>query len=341
MTDTAPRRTARRRRTPRQERKLEQFEQIQESRDYLGDPTPLLATAQGIFHFDLDDQVNKLIEARQEDPELGFIMRLLALCTLPRTNPGKRERYVRRNGPWAMVMIAGGTEGRLPYGTLPRLVLAWICTEAVRTQSRRLTLGRSLSEFMRKLDLNPSSGGAKSDRGRLHNQLERLLRATVELNYSGEKGTHWVGDRITNESHLWWDPRRPDEPVLWESSIELGEKFFKEIIGRPIPIDMNVLKAMKRSALGLDLYLWLTCKLYKLKVPWAIEWRKLYAQFAPNPTAGDRFAINGLRKDVLRELKKLKAAWPELDYRTPKGRLELRPTRPLIDPRPEISTDPV
>ena len=50
--------------------------------------------------------------------------------------------------------------------------------------------------------------------------------------------------------------QRPDEPSLWESKIYLGEAFFNEIIRHPVPLDMNILKAMKRSPLGLDLYLW-------------------------------------------------------------------------------------
>ena len=54
-------------------------------------------------------------------------------------------------------MIAG-TDNKLPYGNLPRLLLAWVCTEAVRTQSRVLILGDSVSEFMRKLDIYSTSG---------------------------------------------------------------------------------------------------------------------------------------------------------------------------------------
>ena len=56
--------------------------------------------------------------------------RLLALCTLPRTNPGDRTQYKRVNGPYTLIMSCSGAV-KLPYGTLPRLLLAWICTEAV------------------------------------------------------------------------------------------------------------------------------------------------------------------------------------------------------------------
>ena len=56
-------------------------------------------------------------------------------------------------------MNAGGLH-KLPFGNLPRLILAWVSTEAVRTQSRELILGSSLSEFMGKLGMD-SIGGAR------------------------------------------------------------------------------------------------------------------------------------------------------------------------------------
>ena len=71
--------------------------------------------------------------------------RLLALCSLPRTNPGNRIRYVRRNGPYTLGMTAG-VNNKLPFGNLPRLILAWVCTEVVKTGRRELILGSSLSE---------------------------------------------------------------------------------------------------------------------------------------------------------------------------------------------------
>ena len=110
------------------------------------------ASPQARHHFTQADQVNQLVGASEADPDLGFMARLLALCSLPRTNPGTRHQYKRANGPYKLVMVAGA-DNKLPYGNLPRLLLAWLCTEAVRTQSRELVLGRSLSEFMRTLDI--------------------------------------------------------------------------------------------------------------------------------------------------------------------------------------------
>ena len=94
--------------------------------------------------------MNQLVSASEADPDLGFMARLLALCSLPRTNPGTRLQYKRVNGPFTLYMtVTGGN--KLPFGNLPRLILAWLCTEAVRTQNRELVLGKSLADFMRAL----------------------------------------------------------------------------------------------------------------------------------------------------------------------------------------------
>ena len=145
------------------------------------------AKPQALHHFTLSDQVNQLVEAGEADPDLGFMARLMALCSLPRTNPGNRKEYIRRNGPYTLGMSAG-INNKLPYGNLPRLLLAWISTEAVRTQNRELILGRSLSEFMRKLEiLSSDSGGAWGIRTRLRNQMRRLFCCTVSLIYEDER----------------------------------------------------------------------------------------------------------------------------------------------------------
>ena len=90
--------------------------------------------------FTVADQVNQLVGASEADPDRGFMARLLALCSLPRTNPGNQHQYMRVNGPYKLIMSTTG-EYKLPFGHLPRLLMAWISTEAVRTQSRVLVLG--------------------------------------------------------------------------------------------------------------------------------------------------------------------------------------------------------
>ena len=287
------------------------------------------ASPQALHHFTQADQVNQLVEASEADTDLGFMGRTMALCSLPRTNPGDRLQYKRVNGPYKLVMVAGA-DNKLPYGNLPRLLLAWVSTEAVRTGSRVLILGDSLSEFMRTLGVYSSAGGVAN---RLRNQMDRLFNAHVSMIYEDERGKATVNSLIARRTEFWWNPKRPDERVLWESKIELGEDFFNEIIQHPVPLDMNTLTAVKRSSLGLDLYLWLVYRTFPLRAPQRITWRQVYRQFGVDPArASDRVTVRNFQREVLRELKKIKLAWTGLNYSTAPGVLILHPSTPAIAP---------
>ena len=289
------------------------------------------AAPQALHHFTRLDQIDQLVDASEADADLGFMARLLALCSLPRTNPGDQKEYIRRNGPYTLGMSAG-INNKLPYGNLPRLLLAWVCTEAVRTQNRELILGRSLADFMRSVGVYDDGGAV---RRRLRNQMQRLFRSHVELVYEDAHGSRFVNSAIADSGEFWWDAKHPDQPALWESKIELGEKFFHEVITNPIPLDLNVLKAVKRSPLGLDLYLWLTYRTFALKRPLRLTWPLLYRQFGVDPArAKNGRTVDDFRKDCLRELKKIQRAWPDLHYQTVKGALLLSPSPPRIAPSP-------
>ena len=287
------------------------------------------ATPQALHHFTQADQVNQLVRASEADPDRGFMARMLALCSLPRTNPGNRYRYVRRNGPYKLIMSATG-DHKLPFGNIPRLLMAWLCTEAVRTQSRVIVLGCSLAEFMRELGIYSSGGVVQI---RLRNQMRRLFGCTVQMTYKDANVERFVNSPIAESGEYWWNPTRPDQPSLWDSKIELSEKFYNEIINHPVPIDMNTLAALKRCSLGLDLYLWLVYRTFALRAPQRLTWKQLYCQFGPtlNSTA-THDAVQNFRRRILRELKKIKLAWPELNYSTAPGLLILHPSTPAIAP---------
>ena len=254
--------------------------------------------------------------------------RLMAPCSLPRTNPGNQLQYRRVNGPYKLVMIAGA-DNKLPYGNLPRLLVAWVCAEAVRTQSRELVLGSSLSEFMGKLGMG-YIGGART---RLRNQMRRLFNAHIQLAYEDKQVSASVSSSVADRTEFWWNPKRSNEPMLWQSKIRLGKDFFNEIIRHPVPVDTNTLQALKRCSLGLDLYLWFTYRTFALRTPQRLTWRQLYRKFDANPAkAPNKRAVQNFRIKVLRELAKIKLAWPGLNYATEPGVLILHPSTPASAP---------
>ena len=283
--------------------------------------------------FTLADQVNQLVSASEADPDLGFMARTMALCSLPRSNPGNRLQYKRVNGPFTLYMVAGGGN-KLPFGNLPRLLLAWVSTEAVRTQSPVLSLGKSLSDFMRALGVYDSSGRTQT---RLRNQMKRLFGCTVTLIYEDEHRKASTSSFVADRTDFWWNERKPDQPSLWDSKIRLGEDFFNEIVSHPVPLNLNTLTALKRSPLGLDLYLWLVYRTFPLRAPQRLTWRQLYRQFGVDPAkASDKRTVLDFRRKVLRELKKIKMAWSGLNYATAPGVLILLPSTPTIAPLNQV-----
>ena len=298
----------------------------------MGNEQPAMTT-DGRRHFSLFKQVDQLVAASEAEADLAYMGRQLTLCCLPRTNPGDKSQYLRQNGPYQLGMSAG-PGFKLPYGTLPRLVLVWICSEATQTQSRVLSLGDSFLDFMQQIGITDNSGGKRSYRVRLQDQMERLFNSTVQMSYRDEHGAGTMGTRVADRTQFWWDPKRPGDRALWQSTIRLGEDLYNEIMQHPVPVDMNILKALTRSSLGLDYYLWINYRVFRLEQPLVLTWPQLYRQFGLDPAkAGDNVTVQNFRKNSLRELKKIKIAWPGLDYATPAGGLILRPSPPSIPVR--------
>ena len=235
-----------------------------------------------------------------------------------------------KNGPYKLIMYSSG-ETKLPYGNLPRLLLVWMCSEATQKQSRELFLGDSLSAFMKQLGMEPVGG----TRTRIRNQMERFFNASVSLIYEDRRDKVTVNALIADRTEFWWNERKPEERALWQSMIVLSENFFQEIISHPVPLDMNTLKALTRVRLSASISMFgSTTGCSALTDPFRLTWPQIYRQFGANPAnATDKNIVNDFRAKALRELKKIKIAWPGLDYATPAGVLEIRPSESSVPVR--------
>ena len=101
--------------------------------------------------------------------------------------------------------------------------MAWISTEAVRTQSSELVLGRSLAKFMKTLGVYSSGGGREQIK--LRNQIEAALQRSYPVALRGSARRSTVNAVIARRTEFWWNERKPDQPSLWDSKIELSEDF--------------------------------------------------------------------------------------------------------------------
>lgn len=283
-------------------------------------------------------QFVEVAAAIQENPdaaERAFMARQLVQCTLPHANPGDNTpAWTRRSGNAALVIQPGWDGNKecsigYPYGIIPRLLLFWITTEALRTKSRRLVLGRSLAQFMRAVGLNPTRGGPRSDHRRIKEQMRRLFKCHISFQavaeQSGAEGERWRDMAVAPEGELWWHPH-PDQTALWESWIELGEKFFQAILAAPVPIDMRALKGLKRSPLALDLYAWVCYRAFaivqKHQPPQFTAWTVLARQLGSD--YGD---LDNFRKKVKPALRRIAGLYPGLTIGEAQGGFTIHASR--------------
>jgi hypothetical protein len=241
--------------------------------------------------------------------------------------PSEATEFVRRNGAFTLTMFARRDVG-LPYGSVPRLLMAWLTTEAVRTKEPVLTLGPTLSSFMAELDLVPT-GGRWGTITRLRGQTRRLFSCAIAANYSDGSKDFGQNFFVADKYELWWSPKEPHQAALWQSNVTLNPTFFREVTTYPVPIDLRALKALKRSPLALDIYCWLTYRLSYLKGHKVIPWGALQLQFGSGyPQDGQ--GLRNFKKAFLRELKKVRIVYRAAKVGSSDRGLELRPSHTHI-----------
>jgi hypothetical protein len=240
----------------------------------------------------LDALVSDALAIEREEAKsagaIGYMARLLVQVTMPHSKFAANE-FERSNGPITIRILAPSKVG-LPYGHYPRLLLAWITTEAVKTRSLELELGDSLSVFMAQLGLTPT-GGRWGTIPRLRDHMTRLFSSAVSWTYEAPGSWVNMGMQPVEQAELWWDPKRPDQAALWRSRISLNRRFYDEVVTRPVPVDMRVLRALarERSPLAIDIYTWLTYRMSYLSKESVVPWQLLQLQFGCDYTEPHRF----------------------------------------------------
>lgn len=304
-------------------------------------PTPALAGATGAA---LPPSVARIVDAAADimgsphpsDRDRAFMARQLVQATLPHADPGNVPAWTRTNGRLTLVVRPYFDRHQSrhlhPYGVVPRLLLFWMTTEAVRTKSRILHPGASVAEFMRELGMNPANGGAgakRSDARRLKEQMLRLFRATISFEVDTGNAvtgsTEWLDMPITTAGRVWWDYREPAQGALFESVIELGEKFYNAIIAAPVPVDMRALKALKRSPLALDLYAWASYRAFTVTQAGKqafIPWSGLAAQLGADYADPRNFRVKASAA-----LRKVRAVCPALRLADAEGGFIILPSQ--------------
>ncbi len=259
--------------------------------------------------------------------EVGFLARALVQATLPHSDP-KANEFVRRNGHFTLSILAPKDVG-LPYGRYPRLVLAFLTTEAVRRKSPDIELGSHFSHFCAALGIPPTTG-PRGSLPQLRDQLQRLFASTFQCIFHDESQGRHAGDGflIAEKRELWWDPRPRKGEAAWGSHVVLSDRFYREATEAPVPLDLRVLRAL-RSPFEIDIYVWLTWRFFRLRRPVTIPWASLALQFGSRYTNPRHF-----KKRFLGYLKCVIDYYPEVRLESTAVGLMLKPSPTHIEQRP-------
>ncbi|ENO90947.1 RepA [Thauera sp. 28] len=260
--------------------------------------------------------IEDALEIEQEEARaagaLGYMARTLAQATLPHTDPKlpAGTLYSRDTGRLTMSVAPTSRRHGIPYGSIPRVILAWICTEAVKTGERTLSLGHSQSEFLERLAIHNNG----RDIARFREQALRLFKSVISVEYSDERDGDLSARLLISEaSHVFWHPKASEQRGLWESSLELSEGFYREIMAAPVPIDMRVFHALTKSPLAMDIYTWLTYRMFILRRSGRssafVPWLGLKAQFGAGYPATDQ-GLRDFKKRFRLRLKEVLLFYP-------------------------------
>jgi hypothetical protein len=219
--------------------------------------------------------------------EIYFQHSVFCQTSMPYRDPGDETREWERTQGRASLFIQAGTVKHprtgerirlgLPFGPKPRLILAYLNTQALRTGNRVIEVEDSLTAFVKRLKL---SNDGRSIRV-VKDQLVRLLRANISIDFiAGEEVTIPANIKISSRFELWF-PKDERQRVLWPTTMELSLDYFENLQKHAVPLDETALLALSHSAMGLDIYSWLAQRLHRVdpRKPQLIPWTSIKEQF--------------------------------------------------------------
>jgi hypothetical protein len=166
------------------------------------------------------------------------------------------------------------------FGPKPRLILAHLNAEALRTQSPLIEVENTLTAFVKRLGLDTNG---HSIRG-VKEQLARLAAARVMFGMvTGENRAATAFMPIVTAFELWFQ-KDARQRVLWPSTVRLSGDYFKTLCAHAVPLNERAIASLSHSAMGLDIYAWLAQRLHRIPPgkPQFIAWALVKQQFGWN-----------------------------------------------------------
>lgn len=266
-----------------------------------------------------------------EECRLGITHAGFAMTSLPHKRID--GPFWRREGYRTTLLVEAGRDRRgtplgVPYGSIARLILLYLQTEAVKTNSPEVELGRSMKTWMGRMGL--SAGGKTYQL--VTEQTRRISACRLTFFTERENGAEtrhngaFVQDAITLTGILGDE----DQPSLWQDRVRLDQHFWHSLKEHPVPVREEAIRAIGTRSLAIDVYIWLAYRLHSLAKPTPVTWSAIHGQFG----AGFRL-IRQIKPTFCEALQLALAVYPEARVDLDKDGITLHPSPPAI---PRIQT---
>ena len=278
----------------------------------------------------LIERGQEIAEQRPEGDDITFMHAILCQIGLPR---GKvmGDRFERVSGKAALEVRAGsiwnGTEmvpQFIPYGTIPRLILAYISTYAVRNRTPEIPFGDSANDALRILGISKSGHRFAAFRS----QIAALSACSMTIGFTGGDTAYTFNGSPVEQFEAWL-PGQEGQKSLWPSRLILGPRFYKTLIKHAVPSDLRALSELGSSALAMDVYLFLVARLHRTTKPTKIYWHQLQGQFGQEYEGAN--AATDFKRTFKKALAQACSVYNDAKVEVIHGGIMLYPSAPAVD----------
>ena len=219
--------------------------------------------------------------------QISYQHTVLCQTSLPYRNPGQDVlRWERRQGDVHLLIEAGSAKNPeadkyvqlgLPFGPKPRLILAHLNDQAIKTGKSTIEVEDSLTAFVKRIQGRRPTG---PELGKFKDHLGRLSAALIRMAVVRDGRAVQVDSKIVTAFDLWF-PKDEHQRVLWPSTIQLSADYFNSLQKHAVPLDERAMAVLAHSSMALDLYAWLAQRLHRIPEnhPQFITWKAIKDQF--------------------------------------------------------------
>ncbi|MGI4801347.1 MAG: replication protein RepA, partial [Janthinobacterium lividum] len=212
----------------------------------------------------------------------------------------------------------------VPYGARARMILLFLQTQAVRTGSREVELGRSMSAWMGRMGIAWGGETAKA----MREQAARISACSLKFFWEDETDEGWARGGILSSGLRFSSPDGSGQGRLWEERVTLDETFYRALCDHPVPLQEAAIRELRDRSMSLDLYVWMAWRMHTLQKLTPISWIALHAQFG-----GGFREIRHFRPRFIESLAAAVAAYPQAKVDVSETGITLHPSQPPIAKR--------